>query len=117
VARVQAILTAHPTTRRPIMTMTLTLTPDGLRVAPLLPEHGARVSAPTLPATTSLTDGTVRWVFNAAYLRAALAALPGDTVLFSGQADVAKPVLLTCPEHQMASAPPYRHLLMPIRID
>ncbi|ABD11086.1 DNA polymerase III beta subunit family protein [Frankia casuarinae] len=116
VARVLAILTAHPTTRRPIMTMTLTLTPDGLRVAPLLPEHGARVSAPTLPATTSLTDGTVRWAFNAAYLRAALAALPGDTVLFSGQADVAKPVLLTSPE-QGASIPPYRHLLMPICID
>ncbi|ABW11997.1 DNA polymerase III, beta subunit [Parafrankia sp. EAN1pec] len=117
VARVLAILTAHPSTSRPIMTMTLTLTPDGLRVAPLLPEHGARVSAPTLPATTSITGGTVRWAFNAAYLRDALAALSGDTVLFSGQADVSKPVLLTSPEHQTASAPPYRHLLMPIRID
>ncbi|KLL09885.1 DNA polymerase III subunit beta [Protofrankia sp. BMG5.30] len=115
VERVLAILAAHPTATGSIMT--LTLTPAGVRVAPLLPEHDARVSAPTLPATTSVTDGTVRWAFKAAYLRDALAALPGDTVVFSGQPDVAQAVLLTSLTGQTAGASPYRHLLMPIRIN
>ncbi|MCM3883150.1 DNA polymerase III subunit beta [Frankia sp. R82] len=115
VGRVLAILNAHPKVTDHIKIMTLTLTPDGLRVAPLLPEHRDRVNAPVLPATTSLTAGTMCWAFNVAYVRDALAALPFDTVMFSGQADADKSVLFTSTDGQAAEMPPYRHLLMPIR--
>jgi len=122
VGRVLAILAAHPAASgiagrsgvravRPILTLTLTLTPDGLRVAPLLDEHASRVDTPTLPATTSITDGLVRWTFNAAYLRDALAALPGERATLHGRASD-KPVILTADD-----LPSYQHLLMPIRID
>ncbi|MCL9758952.1 DNA polymerase III subunit beta [Frankia sp. AiPa1] len=114
VARVLAILAARRTTRGPITT--LTLTPNGLQVAPLLPENDALVRAPTLPATTSVTKGTVRWAFNAAYLRDALAALPGDTVTFHGRSSTEAGVLFTSPDEQTASTVPYRHLLMPVRL-
>ncbi|WP_261569160.1 DNA polymerase III subunit beta [Frankia gtarii] len=117
VARVLAILAAHPTTTGPIMIMMLTLTPDSVRVAPLLPEHGGLVSAPTLPATTSLADGTIRWAFNAAYVRDALTAISDDTVTFRGESEVTKAVLLTSSGGQAPGVAPYQHLLMPIRID
>ncbi len=115
VGRVLAILTAHPAVSASTGIVSVTLTPGGMRVAPQIPGHTERIQAPTLPAVTSLAEGTVRWHLNAAYLRDALAALPGDTVLFSGQQDVTRGVQLTSPDGEPANVPPYRHIVMPIR--
>ncbi len=115
VGRVLAMLTAHPDVPTGHGLTALTLTPDGVQVAPVLSDHGRTVTAPTLPATTSTVD-SVRFVFNAAYLRDAVATISGDTVVFTAQTDLTKPVMLTPPADIGSSNPPYRHLIMPIRL-
>jgi len=117
VSRVLAILAAHPAVRGSIGVMTVTLTPGGMRVAPQIPDHTERVHAPTLPAVTSGVEETIRWAVNAAYLRDALASLPGNTVLFCGQQDVNRGVQLTSPDGEPADIAPYRHIVMTIRQD
>ncbi|CAO5187533.1 DNA polymerase III subunit beta [Frankia sp. AiPs1] len=115
VSTVAAILGAHPQVTDHIKIITWTVSPDGLRVAPALPTHGERVRTPLLPAATSVTDRAVRWAFNVAYVRDALAALPFGTVTFSGQSNDHKGVLFLSATGRTAGVPSYRHLLMPIR--
>lgn len=88
----------------------LTVEPAGtVSIAPVLGEHADAITAPAHPAEVNGADAPMRVLFSAPYLRDALNAIDGDTVLFQ-LATPTRPVLLTGADGQA-----YRHLLMPVR--
>ncbi|GAA4884511.1 DNA polymerase III subunit beta [Pseudonocardia sp. C8] len=96
--------------RRTAAQVALTVDPAGtVSIAPVLGEHADAVAAPAHPAEVDGSGEPMRVLFSAPYLRDALNALDGDTVLFQ-LATPTRPVLLTGADGQE-----YRHLLMPVR--
>ncbi|GAA3744556.1 DNA polymerase III subunit beta [Salinactinospora qingdaonensis] len=111
--RAQAVLSAK---RDASKTVTLTVDPESVTVAPRLSEQPEQVSTPRLAANVVGISQATQFGVNPQYLCEALDSFTGQTVTLHAQTPTT-PMLLTDAPDGLGDPTAFRHLIMPIRLD